>query len=310
MTAGNPLLDQAQGDSDLPKRIWLNGELVGAESAAVSVFDHGLLYGDGVFEGIRVYNDRVFKLRTHLKRLYDSAKAIRLEIPYPIDQLEQAVRDTVAANERSDAYIRVCVTRGPGTLGLHPFKCHSPAVFIIVDSVSLYPQELYEEGMEVITASTVRNHPASLSPRIKSMNYLNNILAKMEAIDAGVLEAVMLNAQGYVAECTGDNIFILRDVAGESTLLSPPLHAGILEGVTLTTVQRLAEQQGIPVQRTDLTPYDLHTADEMFLTGTAAEVIPVTKIDGRLIGEGKPGPLTRRLIDAFRELVTNHAPED
>jgi branched-chain amino acid aminotransferase len=291
-------------------QIWLNGKLLPADQAVVSVFDHGLLYGDGVFEGIRCYNSRIFKLRTHLKRLFDSAKAIRLDIPYSIDELADACHATCRANSRRDGYIRLCVTRGVGTLGLNPFTCKTPSAFIIADTITLYPPDLYEKGMPVVTASTMRNHPAALSPRIKSMNYLNNILAKIEAIDAGVLEAVMLNHLGFIAECTGDNIFIVRLLNGRPTLLTPPLHAGALEGVTLTTVVALARQAGLDVLRTDLTKHDLYTADEMFLTGTAAEIMPVTQVDGRTIGSGQPGPITRQLITAFRGLVANSAPED
>ena len=294
----------------IPKKIWLNGQLVPPEAATVSVYDHGLLYGDGVFEGIRVYAGRIFKLRTHLNRLFQSARSIRLDIPYSIDQLDQAVRDTVKANDRQDGYIRLCVTRGVGTLGLNPFTCERAGVFIIVDGITLYPAELYQSGMEIITASTIRSHPASLSPRIKSMNYLNNILAKIEALDAGVMEAIMLNHQGYVAECTGDNVFIVRDWEGQPALVTPPLHAGILEGVTMSTIIDLAKQAGLPVHRMDLTKHDLYTADEIFLTGTAAEAIPVTTVDRRPIGEGKPGPVTKQLIDAFHKLVANDAPED
>ncbi|MEX0653493.1 MAG: branched-chain-amino-acid transaminase [Phycisphaeraceae bacterium] len=294
----------------MSKRIWLNGNLVPPEQATVNVFDHGLLYGDGVFEGIRAYNGRVFKLRTHLRRLYESARAIRLEIPQTPDEMADAVRQTIAANDRRDCYIRLCVTRGEGTLGLNPFTCKKPNVFIIVDSIKLYPAELYENGMEIVTASTMRNHPSALSPRIKSMNYLNNILAKIEALDAGVMEAVMLNHLGYVAECTGDNIFIVRQRDGQPVVYSPPLHAGVLEGITMRTVERLARDAGLCVERVDLTRYDLYTADEMFLTGTAAEVIPVTKVDNRLIGDGKPGPVAGRLIKAFHDLVAHNAPED
>lgn len=295
---------------EVSKRIWFNGKLVPAHQATVSVYDHGLLYGDGVFEGIRAYGGKIFKLQTHLRRLYDSAKAIRLEIPYTVEELAAAVRETVAANEQEDGYIRLCVTRGAGSLGLNPFTCKQASVFIIADSITLYPAEFYQNGMAVITASTVRNHPAALSPRIKSMNYLNNILAKIEALDAGVMEAVMLNHQGYVAECTGDNIFIARELHGKRVLLTPPLHAGILEGVTMCTVEQLAREQGIEVHRVDLTKHDLYTADEMFLTGTAAEVIPVTKVDGRVIGDGEPGKMTTTLIRAFRDLVENDPPED
>ena len=308
--APSPHPDQSAGPGNPAGQIWFNGELVPAHQANVSVYDHGLLYGDGVFEGIRVYGGRIFKLRTHLKRLDDSAKAIRLDIPQDSAVLEQAVRDTVAANGISEGYVRLCVTRGVGTLGLNPFKCVEPSVFIIADSISLYPESYYNEGMAVITAATLRNHPQALSPRIKSMNYLNNILAKIEALDAGVMEAVMLNHQGYVAECTGDNIFIARQVNGQDTLITPPLHAGVLEGITMRVVEQLACDLGIPVQRFDLTRHDLYTADEMLLTGTAAEVIPVTKIDGRTIGDGTPGKLTTRLINAFHELVRNDPPED
>ncbi len=295
------------------KQIWLNGKLVPPDQAVVSVFDHGLLYGDGVFEGIRCYNGRVFKLATHLRRLYDSAHAIRLQIPYTPDALTQAVHDTLKANQQDNGYIRLCVTRGAGTLGLNPLTCKQPSVFIIADAISLYAPDLYENGMAVITASTIRNHPAALSPRIKSMNYLNNIMAKVEALDAGLMEAVMLNHQGFVAECTGDNLFIVRSNSLDHPsprLVTPPLHAGILEGVTMGVVIDLAARAGLPVGRTDLTKHDLYTAQEMFLTGTAAEIIPVTQIDGRTIGTGAPGPVTRKLTEAFHELVKNHAPED
>ncbi len=296
------------------QQIWLNGKLVPPAEATVSVYDHGLLYGDGVFEGIRIYNGRVLKLLTHLRRLYDSARAIRLEIPYTIDELADAVRQTVAANSeavRQSGYIRLCVTRGVGTLGLNPFVCKQPNIFIIVDRITLYPAELYEKGLGLITAATLRNHPGALSPRIKSMNYLNNIMAKIEAIDAGLLEAVMLNHQGHVAECTGDNLFVVRHdpSGGKPRIMSPPLHAGILEGVTMTLVIELAKVAGWTVERIDLTRYDLYTADEIFLTGTAAEVIPATKVDNRTIGTGVPGPVTQQLIAAFRALVAD-APED
>jgi branched-chain amino acid aminotransferase len=290
----------------VPKFIWLNGKLVPPEQATVSVYDHGLLYGDGVFEGIRVYNHRVFKLRTHLLRLFESAKSIRLTLPHSLDQLVAATQETVKANGVQDGYIRLCVSRGAGSLGLNPFVCPTPNSFIIVDAITLYPAELYENGLPVITSSVVRNHPAALSPRVKSLNYLNNILAKIEAIDAGVLEAVMLNHLGYVSECTGDNIFIVKD----GVLHSPPLHAGVLEGVTMKAVIALAKHAGIEISRIDLTRHDLYIADEMFLTGTAAEVIPVNKVDGRVIGSGKPGPVTAKLIKAFKALVGHNAPED
>lgn len=294
----------------MSQKIWFNGQLVAPEQAKISVYDHGLLYGDGVFEGIRCYNGRIFKMGRHLERLFHSATVVRLQIPYSQAELADAIRETVAANVGRNAYVRLCVTRGVGTLGLNPFLCEKASVFIIADAIVLYPQELYDNGMSVISASTVRNHPGALSPRIKSMNYLNNILAKIEAIDAGVLEAIMFNHQGLVAECTGDNIFIVRRRCQSPAVFTPPLHAGILEGITMNTVIGLAEKAGLDVLRSDLTKYDLYTADEMFLTGTAAEVIAITKVDGRLIGDGKPGPVTRQLTAAFRELVTNHAPED
>ncbi len=294
----------------MSQQIWLNGELVPREKAAVSVYDHGLLYGDGVFEGIRAYNGRVFKLHTHLLRLYASARSIRLEIPYTLDQLADAVRRTLQANDRKDAYIRLCVTRGEGTLGLNPFTCKKATVFIIADTIALYPKELYRDGMAVVTASTMRTHPAALSPRIKSMNYLNNILAKIEAIDAGVPEAIMLNHLGFVAECTGDNIFTVCQYKGKLALCTPPLHAGILEGVTRDVVIDLARAAGLVVREMDMSKHDIYTAQEMFLTGTAAEVIPVTKVDGRAIGDGKPGVVTAQLSQAFHALLAKEAPED
>lgn len=294
----------------MPNQVWLNGSIVNAAEATVSVYDHGLLYGDGVFEGIRTYGGRVFKLATHLRRLTESAKALRLDLPYDADALASAIRQIVAANGCRDGYIRLCVTRGVGTLGLNPFVCDKASTFIIADNITLYPEALYEEGLSVITSSIIRNHPQALSPRIKSMNYLNNILAKIEAIDAGVLEAIMFNHQGNVAECTGDNLFIVRRQGQDPVLFTPPLHAGILEGVTMNVVIDLAQAAGLEVVRTDLTRHDLYTADEMFLTGTAAEVIPVTNVDGRSIGTGRPGDVTTGLIGAFRSLIAQNAPED
>ncbi|QQE13886.1 branched-chain-amino-acid transaminase [Planctomycetota bacterium] len=294
----------------MTRQIWLNGKLVPADQATVSVYDHGLLYGDGVFEGIRIYNGRVFKSQTHLKRLYESARSIRLEIPYTIDELDRATRETVEANSQENGYIRLCVTRGAGTLGIHPFNQCVPNVFLIVDKISVYPPELYKTGLDIITASTIRNHPNALSPRIKSMNYLNNVLAKIEAIDAGVLEAVMLNHEGFVAECTADNLFVVRNYLGTMTLITPPSSAGILEGVTRNEIIKLALQLNIPFREENLTKHDLYTADEIFLTGTAAEVIPVTKIDNRVIGDGKPGEITHELRTAFQNLVAENAPED
>lgn len=294
------------------KKVWLDGELVPAERASVSVFDHGLLYGDGVFEGMRIYGGRIFKLASHIDRLFDSAHAIRLDLPYTADELARAVRSTAAANGRADAdgYVRLCVTRGAGPLGINPFTCERPVTFIVVDGIRLYPLEMYTRGMAVITAATVRNHPQAISPRIKSLNYLNNVLAKVEAIDAGVFEAIMLNHVGFVAEGTGDNVFIVRERRGVRTLLTPPLHSGVLEGITRNVVMQLASDAGIRVAEADLTRFDLYTAEEMLLTGSAAEVIPVTEIDGRTIGQGEPGAITRRLIESFRELVQRDAPED
>lgn len=289
-----------------PKQVWFDGELVPAEKAGVSVFDHGLLYGDGVFEGIRVYNRRILKLRTHLRRLDESARSIHLAMPYSEDELDAATRQIVQANDVVDGYVRLVITRGPGTLGINPYHCPRPSAFIIADAIQLYPKEMYDQGLEVITAATVRNHPGALSPRIKSLNYLNNVLAKIEAVQAGCIEAVMLNSQGYVAECTGDNLFIVR----QGRLITPPLHAGILEGITRNLVMDLAREAGIDVLETDLTRHDLYIADECFLTGSAAEVIPVTKIDARPIGAGEPGPVTRKLITAFRSYVSENAPED
>jgi len=276
-------------------KVWLNGELVERDRAVITVFDHGLLYGDGVFEGIRSYNGRVFRLEKHVRRLFDSANGIRLEIPLTPQAVGEAVVATLQANGMKDAYVRVVVTRGEGTLGLDPNRCPKPNLFIITDKIVLYPQELYENGLEIITASTMRNHPNAVNPRLKSLNYLNNILAKIEAIDAGTLEAVMLNHLGYVAECTGDNIFIVRD----GRLFTPPIAAGILEGITRDEILSIARTGSIEVREENLTRQDLYVADECFLTGTAAEVVPVVRIDKRTIGSGKPGPVTKRLAEEF-----------
>jgi branched-chain amino acid aminotransferase len=280
-------------------RVYVNGKLVDKSQATVSVYDHGLLYGDGVFEGIRVYSGKVFRLREHVERLYESARSIWLEIPMSPADLFEAVVQTVEANNKRDGYIRLIVTRGAGTLGLDPRKCSDPQVIIIVDDISLYPEKYYTEGLEVITASTVRNHPGAVNPRIKSLNYLNNILARIEAIRADCQEAIMLNHNGEVAECTGDNIFLVK----RDELRTPPLHAGILEGITRNAIIELARSAGLAVQEMTLTRHDVYTADECFLTGTAAEVIPVVKCDGRPIGAGKPGPVTRQLRERFQALV-------
>ncbi len=281
-------------------KVYLDGKLVEKEEAKISVFDHGLLYGDGVFEGIRAYNNRVFRLREHLDRLYNSARALMLEIPLTKKEMEQAVLDTLLANKLRDAYIRLVVTRGYGDLGLDPQKCPKATVFIITDKIKLYPEEMYTNGLELITVSTRRNIPNALNPCIKSLNYLNNILAKIEATRAGMPEAIMLNANGHVAECTGDNIFILK----ENTLITPPSWAGALEGITRGAVMEIARNKFKLLVKEDIfTLYHLYTADECFLTGTAAEVIPVVKVDGRFIGEGKPGKTTLKLIKEFRELT-------
>jgi len=284
--------------------IYLNGKYVPEEQAVVSVFDHGLLYGDGVFEGIRAYNGRVFKLHEHLVRLYESARTIDLEIPLSMEEMHEVVLETLRRNSLRDAYIRLVVTRGKGDLGLDPNKCPRPTVFCIAATIRLYPEELYEKGLIVITVSTRRNIPDALTPRVKSLNYLNNIYAKMEANLAGVPEAIMLNSEGYVAEATGDNIFIVKN----GVLITPPTYIGLLEGVTRNTVMDLARQKGIPVEEKVFTLHDVYNADECFLTGTAAEVIPTVMVDGRVIADGKPGKMTRELISAFRELTKVDGP--
>jgi branched-chain amino acid aminotransferase len=280
-------------------KVYITGKLVDKAEAKVSVYDHGFLYGDGVFEGIRVYGGKVFLLEEHIDRLYDSALAIRLEIPMTKGELTAAVNSTVAANHLADGYVRLVVSRGAGTLGLDPRKTADPQIIIIADTIALYPPETYEQGLKLITASTLRNHPQALSARIKSLNYLNNILAKIEGIDGGCVEALMLNHKGEVAECTGDNIFIVT----RGTLRTPSVDAGILEGITRNAVIRLAREAKIPVSETTLLRHDIYVADECFLTGTAAEVVPVTSLDGRQIGAGKPGPITRDLLERFRRLT-------
>lgn len=277
-------------------KIYLNGKIVEENEAKISVFDHGLLYGDGVFEGIRSYGGLVFKLKEHVDRLYESAHTLLLRIPLAKPDLVKAVVSTLQANKLKDAYVRLVVTRGPGDLGLDPRKCSKATLFIIADKIVLYPAQVYRDGMEIVTVPTPRNVPEALNPQIKSLNYLNNILAKIEATNAGVQEALMLSSHGYVAECTGDNIFIVKGGA----LLTPPPYAGILKGITRACVMELARKGKLPVREEMMTRHDLYNAEECFLTGTAAEIAPIVKIDGRPIGLGRPGPVTLRLMKEFR----------
>jgi branched-chain amino acid aminotransferase len=280
-------------------KIYLDGKMVDKAQATVSVFDHGLLYGDGVFEGIRAYGSLVFKLKEHVERLYESAHTLMLTIPMTRAEMEQAVVDTLKANNLTDAYIRLVVTRGVGDLGLDPRKCAKATVFIIADKIALYPKEIIEKGLPLVTCPTVRNHVEALNPQLKTLNYLNNILAKIEAINAGVNEAILLNAQGYVTECTGENIFYVKG----NKLVTPPPYVGILKGITRETVMTLAKKAGMEVSEEVFTRHDLYTSDEVFLTGTAAEIIPVSKIDNRLIGDGKPGKTTMKLLEAFHNVT-------
>ncbi|MDD5085201.1 MAG: branched-chain-amino-acid transaminase [Candidatus Omnitrophica bacterium] len=280
-------------------QIYLNGKLVPKSEAKISVFDHGLLYGDGVFEGIRSYDCLVFRLMEHIDRLFESAHTITLKVGMTKEELRDAVITTLKANRLRDAYIRLVVTRGPGDLGLDPNKCKAPTIFIIADKITLYPDALYKKGLDIVTVPTVRNLPEALNPSIKSLNYLNNILAKIEANNSGFSEALMLNASGYVAECTGENVFAVK--CGE--LLTPPAYIGALEGITRHSIIELAEKLKVPFCEKPLTRHDLYNADEAFLTGTAAEVVPVVKLDGRVIGTGKPGPVTHKLTQAFHALT-------
>jgi branched-chain amino acid aminotransferase len=282
-----------------PKSVWIDGSLVPREQASVSVNDHGLLYGDGVFEGIRAYNGKVFENDAHVRRLFDSAQAIRLTIPHTPRQITDAIRQTIDANGYTDCYIRVVITRGAGDLGLDPRKSVRPTVIVITDTLNVYPAEMYERGMAVITSSYIRNHPNSTPPRVKSLNYLNNVLAKIEANDAGVPEAIMLNHLGNVAECTADNLFVVRD----GVVSTPGKDQCTLEGITRATIIRLCKQLGIPLVEGVVQRHDVYVADELFVTGTAAEVMAITKVDGRTIGGGVAGPITKRLLAAFHALV-------
>jgi len=282
-------------------KISIDGKYYDRTDALISVFDHGFLYGDGVFEGIRVYNGKVFKLREHIERLFYSAKAILLKIPMNIREMEQAVQDAVRMNKKKNGYIRLIVTRGEGLLGIEPSSCKKPSVIIIVSDIQLYPEEYYKKGIAIISSSSRRIPPDCLDPRIKSLNYLNNIMAKLEAKQAGCLEAVMLNREGFVAECTGDNIFIVK----KDELYTPAPYHGALDGITRETVIELADALRIKTHETSLTRYDLYNADECFMTGTGAEIIPVIRIDGREIGDGIPGKVTKNLIESFQENVMN-----
>jgi len=280
-------------------KVYVDGKYYSERDAKVSVFDHGLLYGDGIFEGIRAYHGRVFKLKEHIDRLFYSAKALLLDVPLTHQQMMKAVVETCRQNKIRDGYIRLVVTRGAGTLGLNPNRCKNPAVIIIADKIQLYPPELYKRGMDIVTVPTTRNLHSALNPAIKSLNYLNNILAKVEANNAGCEEAIMLNAEGFVSECTGDNLFIVK----EEHLQTPPLSAGALYGITRKVVMEMAVESGLQVSEPNLTRYDLFNADECFLTGTGAELVAVVKIDGRVIGTGKPGPVTEKLIAQYRALT-------
>lgn len=285
--SGNPLL------------VYIDGQFLPEGEAKISVFDHGLLYGDGVFEGIRFYKERVFRLEEHIDRLFDSAKAIHLEIPATREEVCRIVVDTIAKNGLKDGYVRLLITRGVGELGLSPYRCKTASIVVIASTISLYPEEKYEKGLILATCATRRPTHDSLSPAVKSLNYLSNIMAKVEAMAAGAEEGVMLNSEGLVAECTGDNIFIVK----KGVIYTPTVSSGALYGITRNVVIELARAAGYELQEVQLSRYDLYTADELFLTGTAAEVVPVSEYDKRVIGDGKPGPVTRRLIADFRNLV-------
>ena len=281
--------------------IYIDGEYYQKDQAKVSVFDHGFLYGDGVFEGIRAYNGRIFKCKEHIDRLYQGAKAVAINIPLTKAELTEALLETCRKNNIKDGYIRLIISRGIGDLGLSPAKCPRPGVIIIADSIALYPEEMYDKGMKVITASTRRNNPASLDPQIKSLNYLNNILAKIEANRAGVPEAIMLNLMGVVCECTADNIFIIKD----EVFYTPPIYVGALDGITRAVVIEIAEKMGYKVMEKEFTLFNLYNADEGFFTGTGAEIIGVTEVDGRVIGDGVAGKITKNMMQAFKEYTKN-----
>lgn len=289
----------------MSRKIWLDGNIVEEAEAKISVFDHGLLYGDGIFEGIRFYEGRVFRLNEHIERLYLSAKALLLKMPWTLEEICEATCETIRANGLKDGYIRLVVTRGVGDLGLNPYLCPNPSMFIIASGITLYPKELYENGLEVVTCSTRRPTPASLSPQVKSLNYLNNVMAKVEALKAGAKEGLMLNEQGYVAECTGDNLFIVK----KGIIYTPHISDGALDGVTRQVIFDLCEAAGLTLIEKTMTRYDIYTCDECFLTGTAAEVIPVIELDKRPLSGGKPGEISKRLITDFRALANSTGTE-
>lgn len=290
------------GDENI---IYIDGEYYKKSEAKISVFDHGLLYGDGIFEGIRAYNGRVLKLEEHIERLYHSAKTIMLEIPESPEKMQKIVIDTCKKNNIHDGYIRLVVTRGMGDLGIDPRKCPVPTVICIAANIVLYPEEMYTNGLPIITATQRRNKATILDPQVKSLNYLNNILAKTEATRAGVHEALMLTHDGLVAECTGDNVFIIKN----NIIYTPPIHLGILNGITRQIAMELAEKEGIQVKEQEFTLFNVYNADECFLTGTAAEVIAVINVDGRVINDGKPGRITKTLLSQFRDYVSNQGAE-
>lgn len=286
-------------------QIYVDGKYYPKEEAKISVFDHGFLYGDGVFEGIRAYNGRVFKLKEHIDRLYNGARGIMINVPLTKEEMTEVVLETLRRNQLQDAYIRLVISRGAGDLGLDPKKCSKPTIVCIADKIVLYPEELYEKGMEIITAATRRNRPEGVNPQMKSLNYLNNIMAKLEANLAGAPEALLLNNEDYVAECTGDNIFIVKN----GVLITPPPYVGILVGITRNAIIEAAERLGIKVEEKVFTRYEVFTADECFLSGTAAEAVPVVKVDGRPIADGKPGPITKQIIKEFKELIKTEGTE-
>ena len=280
-------------------KIYVDGKFYSEANAKISVFDHGLLYGDGIFEGIRFYNGRVFRLEEHLLRLWDSARSICLEIPMTMGDMTEAVLETIRQNHLRDGYIRLVVTRGVGNLGLNPTQCKSPSVIIIAATIALYHQDFYRKGLTIVTCATRRSNPAALNPAVKSLNYLNNVMARVEANLSGADEALMLNDAGNVAECTADNVFIVK----HGQIFTPPVTAGALRGITRSVVFEIAAELGVKVRETDITRHDVFVADECFLTGTAAEIVPVVKADGRSIGSGKPGPITARIIARYRQVT-------